>query len=244
MSDMMPLAEELSRVYARMSGLLLSDETVQTALGLVTALALETIPGAIGAGVTLLGQAGTVDGQERSSGSTSALVARADELQYQLGEGPCLTACEQDVLVRIDDLEQDLRWPRWRAEVLPLGLRSSLSAPLDAQGPTSGALKVYGDHPEAFDQAGENLLTRFAEQAAILLANVTALDQAERLSESLQRALRTRNLVALATGVLMERHHLTEESAFLRLVGISRRQQRDLADGAATVVSSTSPEDD
>jgi GAF domain-containing protein len=232
---MMPLAEELSRVYARMSGLLLSDQTVQTALELVTALALETIDGAVGAGVTLL------DGEGRrvTAGATSPLVARADELQYQLGEGPCLTAWERDQVIRIDDLEQDRRWPRWRAEVLPLGLRSCLSAPLEAQGRTLGAVKVYGDRERAFDDASETLLTRFAEQAAILLANVQTLDQADRLSDSLQQALRTRNLIALASGVLMERHHLSEEQAFLRLVEVSQQQKRELADEAATVVSST-----
>ena len=58
MSDMIPLAEELTRVYARMSGFLLSDETVETALDLVTSLALDTISGAVGAGVTLLDSEG------------------------------------------------------------------------------------------------------------------------------------------------------------------------------------------
>lgn len=240
----MPLAEELGRVYARMSGLLLADQTVQTALELVTALAVETIPGAMGAGVTLLGSEGNGEGQARTSGATSELVARADELQYQLGEGPCLTACRLDQVVRVDDIQRDRRWPRWRDGVLTLGLRSSLSAPLDTQGRTLGAIKVYGDRPAAFDEDGELLLTRFADQAAILLSNISALDQAERLSESLRQALRSRNLIALATGVLMERMHLTEERAFLLLVEAARRQSRELAEEAAAVVSSTSPDAD
>lgn len=241
---MTPLAEELTRVYARMSGVLLSDQTVQTALELVTALAVETVPGAVGAGVTLLDSTDDGQGPRRTSGATRPLVAEADELQYRLGEGPCLTAAEQDVVVRVDDLEQDQRWPRWRVPAMRLGLRSVLSAPLDAGSRTLGAIKVYGEAAGAFDEASETLLTRFAAQAAILLANVSSLDQAQRLSESLQRALQSRNLVALATGVLMERHHLSEEQAFLRLVEISRSQQRELAEGAATIVQSTLVEDD
>ena len=234
----MPLAEELSQVYARMSGLLLSEETVQTALDLVTSLALETTDGAVGAGVTLIG----TDRRRESAAATSPLVARADALQYELDEGPCLTAWVDDVQVRIDDLQTDERWPGWRRLALPLGLRSSLSTPLRAQGRVLGALKVYGEQPGALDDRSAVLAARFAAQAAILLANVSTLDQAERLSASLQSALRTRNVIALANGVLMERYHLTEEQAFLRLVDSARAGRRELVDEATFVTGSTSPE--
>ena len=234
MTEMLPLAEELSQVYARMSGLLLSQATVQTAIDLVTSLALDTIEGASGAGVTLV----DADGHKESAGATSELVGRADDLQYELGEGPCLTAIANDVLVRIDDVEGDGRWPRWRDAILPTGLRSSLSAPLRAEGRVLGALKVYGERPGSFDDRSADLLGRFADQAAILLANVGTLDQAERLSESLRNALRTRNLIALANGILMERHRLTEEQAFLRLVEDARSQHRELVDEAAAVLQS------
>ena len=234
----MPLAEELGRVYARMSGFVLSQETVETAVNLVTSLALDTIAGATGAGVTLV----DAESRRESAGATSDLVAEADALQYRLGEGPCLTSIAADELIRIDDLQQDERWPRWRDATLPLGLRSSLSAPLRAEGRVIGALKVYGREPHSFDARSEPLLTRFAQQAAILLSNMSTLDRAERLSESLQSALRTRNVIALANGVLMERHRLTEEQAFLRLVEGARRHARELADEAAAVLDSTVPE--
>ncbi len=39
----LPLTDELAGVFARMSGLLLSEETVATALGLVSSLARETV---------------------------------------------------------------------------------------------------------------------------------------------------------------------------------------------------------
>lgn len=235
---MMPLAEELGRVYARMSGFVLSQETVATAVNLVTSLALDTIVGAAGSGVTLV----DAEGRRESAGATSELVAEADALQYRLGEGPCLTAVASNELVRIDDLEQDQRWPEWRSASLSLGLRSSLSAPLRAEGRVLGALKVYGERPATFDAGSEELLTRFAQQAAILLANMSTLDRAERLSESLQRALRSRNAIALANGILMERHRLTEEQAFLRLVEGARQNGRELVDEAATVLASTVPE--
>jgi GAF domain-containing protein len=237
-SDLMPLAEELQKVFAKMSGLLLAEETVQTALGLVTALAVETIDGASGAGVTLV----DVQGLKVTAAATSERVGQADDLQYQLDEGPCLSAVAQLELIRVDDLEQDERWPRWRTAALPLGVRSSLSAPMISQGRALGAVKVYADVPDAFSAAHEALLRRFADQAAILLAEVASLDRADRLSESLQSALRTRNVIALASGILMERHGLTEERAFLELVESARRERRELVEEATSVIESSARE--
>jgi GAF domain-containing protein len=208
---------------------------VQTALDLVTSLALETIPGAVGAGVTLVDS----EGHKTSAGATSALVALADDLQYQLDEGPCLMAWASREVVRIDDLQHDERWPRWRAAALPLGLHSALSAPLISHGETLGAVKVYGQQPDVFSAPNAVLLSRFGDQAAILLANMATLDRADRLSDRLQEALRARNSIALANGILMERHTLSEEQAFLRLVEQARSGQHELVDEAAQVTGST-----
>ena len=115
----LPLADELSAVFARMSGLLLSEETVATALRLVTSLATDTIPGTVGAGVTLIDETG----RKSTTGASDPLVERADSLQYELGHGPCLTAWAGRTVVRIDDIAADPRWPEWSAAVEPLGLR-------------------------------------------------------------------------------------------------------------------------
>ena len=89
MVEGLPLAEELSVVFARMSGLLLAEETVSTAIRLVTALATDAIPGAVGAGVTLVDQRG----DKTTSGASDPVVEKAYRVQYELDEGPCLTAC-------------------------------------------------------------------------------------------------------------------------------------------------------
>lgn len=228
----MPLGEELSRVYARMSGVLLSEETVDTALDIITSLALDTVEAAVAAGVTLLDE----NGDKKSAAATSDLAARADALQYELDEGPCLTASLTRQTVRVDDLEQDDRWPRWREAALPLGVRTCLSSPMVSQGRVLGAIKVYGGEPGSFAGRSERLLPRYADQAAILLANLTTLEQASRLSENLQQALRARNVIALANGILMERHQLSEEQAFLRLVESARAAGRELVAEATHVI--------
>jgi GAF domain-containing protein len=231
----LPLTRELAAVFARMSGLLLSQETVDTVLGLVTALAVETVPGADGAGLTLLDEWG----RRESSAATDPLVERADALQYTLDEGPCLACAALRQVVRIDDLTEDRRWPRWRSEAMPLGLRATLSAPLVVGDRSQGALKVYARAPHAFDTHAEQVLTLFAAQAAIAVANVQTRERAERLSDGLRQAVRGRDVVNTATGVLMARHGVDQETAFGMLLGQSRQDAQALQEAARSVVGST-----
>jgi len=235
MADGLPLADELSAVFARMSGLLLSEETVNTAVGLVTALATDAIPGAVGAGVTLVDERGG----KTTSGASDPVVEKADSMQYELDEGPCLTAWAQRALVRLDDVGSDRRWPRWCRAVDPLGLRAALSVPLVAGDRALGAVKVYARLPGAFDRQAEHLLVMFAAQAAILLANVQSVDSARRLSDGLKDALRSRDVIATAKGILMAREGIAEELAFAVLVAGAQREHKTLRDAAQAVVGST-----
>src|ERR1700709_297097 len=68
---------EFSALLAQMGAVVLSTETVGTTVELVTALATEAIPGAAGAGVTLVD-----DRITRSMAASNSLVERADALQY------------------------------------------------------------------------------------------------------------------------------------------------------------------
>src|SRR3978361_356824 len=96
------LSAELSSALTQMAGLVLSRETVDTAVALVTTLAEATIAGTTGAGVTIADEHG-----KRSKAASNQLVEQADALQYELDEGPCLTAWRTRQLVRIDDTAPD-----------------------------------------------------------------------------------------------------------------------------------------
>jgi GAF domain-containing protein len=231
----LPLAEELSAVFARMSGLLLSEEAVGTAVRLITALATDAIPGTVGAGVTLVDERGA----KTTSGASDPVVEKADSAQYELDEGPCLAAWGERALVRIDDIGSNGRWPRWSRAVEPLGLRAALSAPLVAGVRSLGAVTVYAQRPVAFDRHAEHLLVMFAAQAALLLANVQSVDSARRLSDGLKDALHSRDLIATAKGILMARDGIAEEPAFAVLVADAQREHKTLRDAAQAVVRST-----
>src|SRR4051795_3812653 len=209
---------EFSAALSQMAGLVLSRETVDTAVALVTTLAETAIAGTAGAGVTIVDEQG-----RRSKAASNEIVERADDLQYQLDEGPCLTAWRTGQLVRMDDTGTDTRFPRWSTEVVRLGVRSVLSVPLVVDDETLGAIKVYSGQPANYDQHDERVMRLFARQAAILLANTQSLQEARRLSRQLTEALGSRDAIVRATGVLLARGAADEYAAFTELSDAARR---------------------
>jgi GAF domain-containing protein len=215
--------------------LLLSPEKVDTALRLITALAVEMVPGTTGAGISLLnGQ-----GEPMTAAATDDLVERADTLQYRLGDGPCLTAWEHRVVVRIDDLAEDKRWPSWSRPAAELGLRAALSAPLIAGSEPLGALKVYAVEPYAYGEREEQLLTMFATQAAMLVADMRTAHDAERVSAQVADRLRGRDVVKLAKGIIMARDGVDERAAFLTLAHLAEQHRSTLRHTAERLAQST-----
>ena len=113
-----PLAAELAELAARMSPLLLSEDSVETTLAVLTSIARETVGEATGAGISLM--AG--DGRRTSKAATSTEVLEADAWQYRLGEGPCLTAWAERRVVLVDHIDYDWRWPPWSEAMQSLHL--------------------------------------------------------------------------------------------------------------------------
>jgi GAF domain-containing protein len=212
------LPAELTSAVTQMAGLVLSRETVDTAVALVTTLAEATIAGTTGAGVTIVDEHG-----KHSRAASSQLVEEADALQYEFDEGPCLTAWRTRRLVRIDDTASDSRWPNWNGAAAGLGVRAVLSVALVVHDESIGAIKVYSDHPANYGQSEERVMSLFAEQAAILLANSQSLEHARRLSRQLTEALRGRDAIVRATGVLLARGAADQDAAFLALTDAAGR---------------------
>jgi len=205
---------------------------LQPVLDLATAVAAGGVPGAAGAGISLIEESRRV-----STASTNALVELADERQYEFGEGPCLTSWANSALVRIDDLNSDERWPRWAEAARALHLRSVLSTPVRGASRNLGAIKVYSELPNAFSRTAEDQLLRLADQSGILLENLQSLTAAEQSSGLVMAALATRQQIALAQGLLMGRHQLNAEQAFLRLTEDAARHGWTVAEEAADLVS-------
>lgn len=209
---------ELTAALREMGAVVLAAETLETVVKLVIAAAVATIPGTAGAGVTLVDARG-----KRSMAASDDLVAQADTLQYQLDAGPCLTAWRDQVNVRIDDLQTETRWPRWCAAAADLGVRSMLSVPLVSGETSIGAIKVYSDRLDSYNERDEGVLALFAQQAAILLVNSQTLADARKLSADLTLALANRDIIGQAKGILIAQGAEDEQAAFTMLSSASQR---------------------
>ena len=227
-------AADLSAALSRLCGVLLSEQTLGGVLELITSLAAKTLPGSCGDGVTLLS-----GWPPTRAAATDLVVEEADALQYELDEGPCLSAARDQVTYRIEPMWNEPRWPYWTAAVAHLGLGSSCSSPLVVRGDSLGAVKVSARGEAAFTDRDERILALFAEKASVILANARSQEDLRRLNKRLREALRTRDAIAQAKGVLRERHHVDERSAFGMLVEWSQRTNRKVRDLAQEILAST-----
>ncbi|MDQ0632470.1 GAF domain-containing protein [Arthrobacter pascens] len=234
MEQNLPL-DELSTVLGRIQGLLLTEEKVDRAVHLLARAIKDSIPGTIGAGVSLLDSRG----RRTSAGFTDAIVERADALQYELGQGPCLTAWAAEETVVVDDVLTDPRWPEWSAAVSSLPIRSVISTPLITGKESLGALKVYAALPSAYEPGAGRRLELFAGPAATLLSHIQSSEVPRRISESLQSALYSRDVVNRACGVLMERQSLNHDDALQELIREARDTGRPLRQVSADVIAGT-----
>lgn len=234
----LPLADELAAVAASASGLLLTEKTVAETLRFITEAAKLSFPGALGAGVTLI----DANARRTSMAASDALVEDADSLQYVLEEGPCLTAWATGETVMVGDIVTDIRWPLWSKAVAPLALGSSLSVPLKSSGESFGAVKVYSNRVGGFDENSRRVLELLAAQATVLLEHAQTAEGARRLSDDLQSALRSRDLIGMAKGLLMAREGVSEERAMQILMKKSLASRKTLREIAVALVEAAAPQ--
>jgi len=223
---------DLTDLVARTSGRMLTDQTVDAVLHLLTSTVADVYPAVAGAGLTV------VDGDTDrvTVAGTDALVRTADAQQYALGEGPCLTAWAERAVVRVDDLADETRWPRWARAARDLGLASALSAPLLVGDEALGALKLYARSPHTFTSRHEDSVRLFAAQAAVLLGAAQAHRRAGHLDAELHEALHRREVISQATGIVMGRDLVPATAAFMHLVARSRRERRPVHEVAERLV--------
>jgi GAF domain-containing protein len=204
-------------------------------LGEITAIATPGIPGAESTSITL------VRGDRAFTAAHDGEMAlAADELQYQEDAGPCLDAGRGGVVLRVDDMRTETRWPGYVARVGSTGVRSSLSVPLPYQDATVGALNVYSSIPSAF-AAPESLQAglQVAEAVAVAVVNADAHAQLTEHARNMRLAMDSRAVIEQAKGVLMAQRHIDADQAFEVLRDASQRYNRKLRDISLGIVAST-----
>lgn len=199
------------------------DETLQAAVDLCT----ELIPGCDIADVMFLRRGGIT-----TPVSTDPRAIALGRAQEETGEGPCMTAALEETVVVTQDLRHDDRWPRFGPRAIEQDVLAILSYQLflnPGEGDRFGALNLYGSRIDVFDEDSVAVGEVLAAQCAAALS--AAIDR-----EGAQAALRSRDVIGQAKGILMERHRLSADQAFELLRKISQERNikvRDLAEHVA-----------
>lgn len=206
--------------------------SLEESLVRIASLAVAAVPGAEGAGVTML-----EPGRRQTVVVSAPFVRQVDDIQYGLGEGPCITAAHEARTVISGSLGADRSWPRFGPRVEALGVHSALSLPLMIGSEVLGALNIYAHPRDVFDAHAAALGEAFAVPAAVAVHNVGVFSRAQRLATQLQAALSSRAVVDQAIGILISRQGSTAEEAFDALRVMSQRDHVKLSVLAASVVA-------
>jgi transcriptional regulator with GAF, ATPase, and Fis domain len=229
-------AADLQAGIAELAGLVSGSMGLPELLAEVSTFAVRAIPGADGAGVTLL-RVDRMDNMVEALAASAAFVAEIDEIQYvTLKEGPCITAALERRTVRSGSLGGEKMWPRFGPRVGRLGVHSALSLPMLLSGQVIGAINVYAHGKDVFDQHAAELGELFAKPAAVAVHNAQILSHALALTAQLQSALSTRPVIDQAIGLIRGRSGRNAEDAFAQLRAISQSEHRKLADVAQRIV--------
>lgn len=198
------------------------DET----LARITAAAVEVLPDVTMASLTVR----HADQRLETVAPTDDVLREVDARQYELQQGPCYETATDEAYVVSTDLASDPRWPEYTAGALEAGIRAQAGIALFDAPRFQGALNLYSDRVGAFTDL-EPLGALFSHQAAI------AISYAQEVAH-LQEAVRTRQVIGTAIGVVMERYQLEEDRAFAFLARLSQHQNVKLREVARQFAAS------
>ena len=224
--------EQIVKTLTELGDVLTSQPSLDESLAKITELAAELVPGADHVGTSL-----AAGGPIQTKGSTDHVAQIVDEIQHELGEGPCVESIERDDVFWVDDLDRDGRWPRFAAVVQArTPVRSILAVVIPLGGTSIGALNLYADEINAFEKDDHAIAAIFATQAAVVLAATQQrIDDAAKI-QNLRQALASRDLIGQAKGILMSRETCTDEEAFRMLSAASQKLNLKLREIAQLVV--------
>lgn len=211
------LAEALTAAARRLHETSTPDSTLDTAVR----LAVDLVPGAEHAGISLIER----NSRRRTLAWTDEVVRAAEEGHPAQDRQPYWQRLWTAPVAEVADSEGE----EGEDALSGLGLRSVLSLRLRADRRRLTVLTAYARKPRVFDESALRVGRLFTAHVGIALESATVREQ-------LTEAMRTRDLIGQATGILMERLDIDAAGAFDSLVKASQRENVKLRDLALRIV--------
>ena len=187
-----------------------------------------------GAGIAVIG-----DGQHRGAVSVSdPTCGVVDELQFSLGEGPCIAADQSARPVLEPDLALAVgQWPAFVPAALGNGVQAAFAFPLLIGAVHVGVLTLYRDTPGDLDSADLRDAIALTHIATHLLLELEADLAVGMLPGRLAEIVDHRAHVHQATGMIAAQLNVDVATALIRLRAFAWSGDRSIDDVAAEVVA-------
>lgn len=222
--------ERLLRILTRLS----SEGGPEPGVLAVCVLSVE-LAGVSGAGIMLM----TEDVPWGSLCTTDDVSAAVEDLQFALGEGPCLDAHLDDRPVLEPDLAApaSFRWPAFSAPAVDAGVRAIFGFPLRLGAVRVGALNLYRDRPGPLseDEYADTLIMAGVAANAVIVAQADA--PAGTLARDLDETADLQVVVHQASGMVSVQLGVDVREALVRLRAYAFGHERALRDVARDVVA-------
>jgi GAF domain len=191
--------------------------------------------GVAGAGLVLMSGGRSLD----FIGVSDAAADAVEQMEYTLGEGPCVSAYHTKAPVFDADLADgaDDRWPEFRRVAIAAGFHSAFGFPLLIERVCIGALNLYHDRPGALTDgqvADALVIATFASQA-VMAWQANAPPGA--LAWQLEHAPNNRVQVHQATGRISVQVGISLDDALVLLRAYSFSHDRPIGDVAADIAT-------
>jgi GAF domain-containing protein len=168
----------------------------------------------------------------RTLASSDPVAEQADELQYDLGEGPCVQVADTGGWLRSGDVGTDVRFPVWGPRAATIGVGSLLSVAVTERDEPVGALNAYSGEPGAFVERD------VVDVALVYAAHATTALASARRATTLRAAVSSRHVIGMAQGIAMERYDIDQQQSFELLRRLSSTTNVKLRDVARQIVES------
>jgi hypothetical protein len=216
------LAEVLTTAARELHATVTPNGTLRTAVKLAVTL----VPGAEQAGISVVERGS----QRRVLAWTDEAVRAAESRPGGREPHSFLDRLWSVPVARLDDSLAEVPG----TALSDSGLRSALALRLRSDRRSLTVLTAYAGRPRAFDDDATRVGRLFTAHVSLALDSATEREQ-------LTEAMRTRDLIGQATGILMERMEIDAAGAFESLVKASQRENVKLRDLARRIVDTQEP---
>lgn len=157
-------------------------------------------------------------------GASGAKARLYDELQFTVGEGPCIDSVARRAPVMVEDLTDpnENRWPAYSPVMIDYEIRSVFAMPVVVAGEYVGALDFFRTAPDGVDAEQIAGMAVAAELAQLPLLDLLSEDLQAAVSDPQSRAWSelnalSRTEVSQATGIVMAQLNLDSTAALVRM---------------------------